>query len=167
MPAAQWQTEGVTATLPDLSEQTAIADKIDAEAEAFDQPARFRAAVARVLETAEKTALREIAHDLAASKLDRIMVALQHFSRPAMTLDALLVLSKGHRGQNLTLAALARRNGVRRQTFHERILRVAAFLGVTYRREKPHRSARTPAHSSAISTNYSESISPSNSTGPF
>jgi hypothetical protein len=66
-------------TAPEEVEAVAVA--IDAEAVAFDEPARFRAATARVLEITQWEAVGEIASDLAGISLDRLAQGPHALSR--------------------------------------------------------------------------------------
>jgi hypothetical protein len=59
-----------------------------------------------------------------------------------LILDCLRVAVKSHKTEGRHMAQIARAHGITRQSFHERVVRVARFMGVEDRREKPHKRAR-------------------------
>lgn len=109
-----------------------LIDLITEEAQAF--PPGFQEAVARILEAADRPTLRDEAYTLAGERLAPILDAMGHFSRPEVTADAIRLLL--HIAPN-SLAFYARKHGLTAQCLHKRVLRLARYLGVPYRRTKP------------------------------
>jgi hypothetical protein len=119
------------------TEPAAYSDPVSAviEEEAQHFPPGFTEAVNRILALAERPTLSDQAYTLAAERLTPVLDALAHFSKPEVTADALRLLL--HTAPH-PLAYYARKHGMTSQCMHKRVLRLARFLGVTYRRTKPY-----------------------------
>lgn len=111
-----------------------ISDAIDTEAAAFCEPARFRAAVFRVLHTAEGLDLERIAERQAWVRLSPILDALARSETPKVAIDAIRVLAGT---APIAAQALAKKHGITKQSLSERVDRLGKFLGVTPRRRPP------------------------------
>lgn len=110
------------------------------EEEAANFPPGFTEAVNRILALAERPTLSDQAYSLAADKLAPVLDALAHFSKPEVTADALRLLL--HTAPH-PLAFYARKHGISSQCMHKRVIRLARFLGVSYRRIKPYGGRQT------------------------
>lgn len=111
-----------------------ISDAIDAEAAGFCDPARFRAAVYRVLQAAEEFDLEQLAERQAWVRLTPILDSISRSETPKTTVDALRVLAGT---APLAAQAMAKKNGISKQAMSERVDRLGKFLGVMPRRRPP------------------------------
>ncbi len=151
MSAAAYQLENVSVDPQPYADATfdLLSEAIDCEAENFTEPARFRAAVYRVLASTDALNLDEEAHRLAWLRFERVLSCLEHFSRPLVTIDAIRVAGHLADEHGVFASDLAKKHNITRQSFHKRVLRVCKFLGLEYRRTKPHNFFANPGPSEA------------------
>lgn len=144
MSAPAYQTANVPAS-PSADYYAELEDMIDAEAATFPEPAAFRASLARVLAQAQHLDVDAIAAALAWDAVARVVIALQKFSRPAVTFDALRCALHANTGKAY-MADYARKHRISRVSFYNRVLRVSKLIGVKYRRTKPRKPLTTDAN---------------------